>query len=355
MSQFGQSSNNPRPGSAADWSWATAPGVPTYVDPQTQLEEDLTDSVTLARAGVNGHPPIEDEGILRKAISQHTGPNRQMGERVWRNSMPDSRGFIDANRLLNDAIVDDCKGFCEDPVNKMVEGIDYERARGRFKAGIRAIAHWKMTRRNDSGVIFRDKVLNMAISFYKCCKDLCDFDEPAWKEARAQSKEASQKLNQAKSNRLQLEYQKITDKTKNKCKKRAQITAADFTKDGLKQMLKLPADTPTHTKFCQKFTNNVDPGNITSNYDLPVNAALGMAKILGAMSMELGLTPDEAKKAARAAYKPLLEHPGWSKNAHDHVNPIAKKRCISLGGENPPRRSNRIAPSSADEPSIVRA
>ena len=357
MSQFGQSSdfaNNPRAGSAADWSWG-GPGEPAYVDPQTQHEEDLTTIVTLVRVRVNGLPPIEDEGILRKAISQCTGPNRQMGERVWRNSMPDSRGFIDANRLLKDAVVDDCKGFCEDPVNKMVEGIDYERARGRFKATFRAISHFMMTRANDSGVIFRDKVLQMAMKFRQFCKDLCDFDETAWKEGRAQSKEASQKLNQAKSNRLQSEYQKITDKTKKECNQQAQIMAADFTKDGLKKLLQLPADTTTHTTFVKKYTNNVDPGNITANYDLPVNAALGMAKILAEMSIKRGATHKEAKEAAYGAYKPLLEHPGWSKNAHDHVHPIAKRLCIGLGGENPPRRSNRIAPSSADEPSIVRA
>jgi hypothetical protein len=98
---------------------------------------------------------------------------------------PDSRGFIDAYRLLNDAIVDDCKGFCEDPVNKMVEGIDYERARGRFKASFRAISHFMMTRANDSGVIFRDRGLQMAMTFHQFCKDLCDFDARAFKEGRA--------------------------------------------------------------------------------------------------------------------------------------------------------------------------
>jgi len=240
--------------------------------------------------------------------------------------MPDSRGFIDANRLLNDAVVDDCKGFCEDPVNKMVEGIDYERARGRFKATFRAISHFMMTRANT-----------------------------AWKEGRAQSKEASQKLNQAKSNRLQSEYQKITDKTKQECNQQAQIMAADFTKDGLKKLLQLPADTTTHTTFVKKYTNNVDPGNISANYHLAVNAALGMAKILAEMSIKRGATHKEAKEAAYGAYKPLLEHPGWSKNAHDHVHPIAKRLCIGLGGENPPRRSDRIASSSAAEASIVHA
>jgi hypothetical protein len=60
-------------------------------------------------------------------------------------------------------------------------------------------------------------------------------------------------------------YAKITDKTKKECNQQAQIMAADFTKNGLKWLLDLPADTPTHTTFVKKYTNNVHPGNITAN------------------------------------------------------------------------------------------
>ena len=336
---------------------------PAYVDPQTKREEEdtiLTTIVAMVRGGLNSSlPPIQHEGTLKQAVSQCT-PNRQIGERALKNSKSDSRGFIEATRVLHHGVVNEFIAFCEDPVYQMVEGTDYERARGRFKTTIRALGHFMLTRQNDSGVIFRDKVLEMAQKFYQLCMDLLNFDQTAWEEGRAQSKEASKGLNKEKSNRLQSGYKKPTQKTVKRCNKRAQITGAECTRQSLSLLFDKPRGCRSYTQFAKEHTNNLNPGNITENLDADTNVVIAFAKLTERTALNGGSTDKEARQLANKRVQEFADIPGWSKNPLDHVQPHAKKLCIGPGddtdiasGENPPRRSERNASSA--EASIVRA
>eukprot|EP00802_Teleaulax_amphioxeia_P008456 Tamp_08465.p1 GENE.Tamp_08465~~Tamp_08465.p1 ORF type:complete len:333 (+),score=56.64 Tamp_08465:1010-2008(+) len=252
-----------------------------------------------------------------------------------------NNGFIPAYLF---GLGDECQEFCQNPNNEMQA--DHKWDGGVFMITLRACFHYLLTRQNSGGVAFRDhmmKLITLLSQQYQCVVE-GHATKNEWLAARTYSKETSREAIRQES--VMIQAQK-PGSTVTEANKKARVGPAGLHRTAYGILFEFELD-ENMTIFCEKNTRQVDPKNCSSNLDVSTNVIIAFAKVLQGLEYKAGNDKKQARKRAGEHLQRCADHPGWSRNPHDHVQPNAvRPKTVKVVLANAPAVTGAPPPPAA--------
>ena len=216
--------------------------------------------------------------------------------------------------------------FCLDPNNQMQEGVDFK-FDGDHKIAlisIRAWYHYRSTRMNLDGASFRDKMLKLIKDLYEQYQNVREgrATKPEWEKMRERKKNISKLVIREETTHMMKHAKPHKTITEKEANKKTRISPAIMHKIAYRKMFN-PGPFKTITNFCKKKTKQMDPKNLSSNFDEETNHMLAHGEFVFNLERRAGKNKEDSMRKVTDVFQQIRNHPGWSNAPNDHLHPLA--------------------------------